>query len=151
MSPKNREVQAVIEENKVVFSSLRRSDIAHQFKAKMIQKGLKNVDVAERLGVSEANVSRWFSGSQNLSLDTLYAIADALQERLSVMLESKEQFCELLNLDEADFGPNWELPKDDSEFRQHTPDMSLYALTDAYPAANDGGFLIEEHARERFA
>lgn len=84
MSTKNETIQKSIEKNKKVFTALRRSDIVLQFKQCMVSKGVRSIDLAERLGVSEPNVSRWLKGDQNLKLDTLYLIADALEERLTL-------------------------------------------------------------------
>ena len=56
----------------------------------MAEKGLKSVDLAERLGVSEANISRWLRGNQNLSLDTMYKLADAVKEPLRVSIGHDE-------------------------------------------------------------
>lgn len=122
MNAKNLAVKARIEEDLEVFTALRRSSIAHQLKARMLQKDLKNVDVAGRLGVSEANVSRWFSGTQNLSLDTLYAISDALEETLTVSLKSCDEHWNLLKLDSEE-EQEWEVPptRDDRSF-----DLSCY-------------------------
>jgi transcriptional regulator with XRE-family HTH domain len=69
---------------------LRRSDIALQFRVQMLSKTVKNIDLAERIGVSEANVSRWLKGTQNLSLDTMYLLADALDEPLSIHVGPSE-------------------------------------------------------------
>lgn len=89
----NVEVRKTVERNGRLYSALRRSDIAMQFRQFMVSKGIRNVDLAERLGVSEANVSRWLKGNQNLSLDTLYQLSDALEEVLTLHLgEQVEPF-----------------------------------------------------------
>jgi transcriptional regulator with XRE-family HTH domain len=75
-----------IQDDTLVFRPARRSDIVMKIRLKMAEKGLRNVDIAERLGVSEANVSRWLRGSQNLSVDTIYLLADAVEEPLSIEL-----------------------------------------------------------------
>lgn len=90
MKSSNAEILKKIRENTPIFQGARRSDIAMQIRGKMAEKGLKNVDIAERLGVSEANVSRWLKGNQNLSLDTLYQLADAVSEPLNIMVGSLE-------------------------------------------------------------
>lgn len=69
-----------------VFQAARRSDVVMQVRSKMCEKGLKNIDLAERLGVSEANISRWLRGNQNLSIDTIYQLADALDEPVRIKL-----------------------------------------------------------------
>lgn len=82
MQTSNTELQQKIARQRKLLTPARRADIAIIFRARMVEKKLKNVDVAQRLGVSEANVSRWLRGDQNLSVDTLYAIGDALGEHL---------------------------------------------------------------------
>lgn len=43
-------------------------------------KGLKQKDLALRLGKKESEISRWMRGTYNFSLDKLMAIEDALGE-----------------------------------------------------------------------
>ena len=43
-------------------------------------KGLKQKDLALRLGKKESEISRWMRGTQNFTIDTLIAIEDALGE-----------------------------------------------------------------------
>jgi len=148
MSPKNREVQVSIQDNREVFSALRRSDIAYQLKARMLSKGLRSVDIAERLGVSEANVSRWFSGSQNLSLDTMYAIADALEERLCVLLRAKDEASTLIQLEDEILHRDWERQKGKGSL-PNLSNLSEYQFVADNPAANDG--FISEFKLERTA
>lgn len=90
MKPRNADVQKKIQADTPIFQAARRSDVVMQIRSQMIQRGLKNIDLAERLGVSEANVSRWLRGNQNLSLDTLYLLADALEEPLIVTIGLKQ-------------------------------------------------------------
>jgi len=90
MKSRNAEVHDRIFENTPIFQAARRSDIAMQIRSKMVEKGLKSVDLAERLGVSEANISRWLRGNQNLRLDTLYQLAEAIEERLRVTIGFEE-------------------------------------------------------------
>jgi len=85
----NIKIKNEIKENSDLFCSIRRSEIAHHFKSFMIKKGLKIADVAERLDVSAANISRMLNGKQNLTLDNIHALADALQERIIVAFESE--------------------------------------------------------------
>lgn len=99
MNKINSRIRAEIEENAELFTSIRRSDIAHHFKGCMVKKGLKVSDVAARLNVSSANVSRMLNGQQNLTLDKMHALADALQERLILALESNWQVADLLDID----------------------------------------------------
>lgn len=89
MKPRNADVQKKIQADTPIFQAARRSDVVMQIRSQMVERGLKNIDLAERLGVSEANVSRWLRGNQNLSLDTLYLLADALEEPLIVTIGLK--------------------------------------------------------------
>ena len=42
------------------------------------EKGLKQKDLALRLGKSEAEISKWMRGTHNFTIDTLVSIEDAL-------------------------------------------------------------------------
>ena len=42
------------------------------------EKGLKQKDLAQRLGKSEAEISKWMRGTHNFTIDTLVSIEDAL-------------------------------------------------------------------------
>jgi transcriptional regulator with XRE-family HTH domain len=52
----------------------------------MEQKGVKKVDLAERLGVTPGRVSQILSGDENLTLHTLAAVCVALGARLEAKL-----------------------------------------------------------------
>lgn len=84
MNKRNAELKKKIAINLAIFQAVRRSDVAMQIRTKMIEKGLRSVDLAERLGVSEANVSRWLRGNQNLGVDTMHLLADALEVPLKI-------------------------------------------------------------------
>lgn len=90
MKPRNADINKKILADTMIFRAARRSDVVMQVRNKMCEKGLKNVDLSERLGVSEANISRWLRGNQNLSLDTIYQLADALDEPLRIELGTAE-------------------------------------------------------------
>lgn len=89
MKQRNTETRKKIAADMPIFQAVRRSDFPMQIRSKMIEKGLKNIDLAERLGVSEANISRWLRGNQNLSIDTMYLLADAVEEALTLALGSQ--------------------------------------------------------------
>lgn len=89
MKISNLQIREKIQKNKKLFTVVRRADISLQFRAQMVEKGIRNLDIAERLGVSEANVSRWLRGNQNLSADTLYMLADAIDEKLTIFVGSR--------------------------------------------------------------
>ena len=42
------------------------------------EKGLKQKDLAQRLGKSESEISKWMRGTHNFTIDTLVSIEDAL-------------------------------------------------------------------------
>ncbi len=42
------------------------------------EKGLKQKDLAQRLGKSEAEISKWMRGTHNFTIDTLVSIEEAL-------------------------------------------------------------------------
>lgn len=90
MKNSNLELHQKISHLRTILTPARRAHIAFMFRAKMVELQLKNVDIACRLGVSEANVSRWLRGDQNLSLDTLHALSDALEANLGVTVHRSE-------------------------------------------------------------
>ena len=45
----------------------------------LVEKGLKQKDLAQRLGKSEAEISKWMRGTHNFTIDTLVSIEDALE------------------------------------------------------------------------
>lgn len=107
MRKRNAEIREAIDRNLKLFTALRRSDIAMQLRSKMVAKGVRSIDVAERLGVSEANVSRWLKGNQNLGIDTLYSLADAIEEPLTLLVgahELVENGCAPWTEEKADWG-----------------------------------------------
>ncbi|MDD6888747.1 MAG: helix-turn-helix transcriptional regulator [Bacteroidales bacterium] len=44
------------------------------------EKGMKQKDLAERLGKNESEISKWMRGTHNFTIDTLVSIEDALGE-----------------------------------------------------------------------
>jgi transcriptional regulator with XRE-family HTH domain len=110
MKNHNIEVRSKIEQNRKMLTSLRRADIVMQFRNQMVAKGIRNSDIAERLCVSEANVSRWLKGNQNLSLDTLYLLADAVEEPLTFVvgahqISAYESGTEISDRNRSDWAP----------------------------------------------
>lgn len=78
----NERVAEQIAEDMEIFGSTRRAAPVFEIRRLMIEKGIRNSDVAARLKVSEANVSRMLRGDQNLKIDTLYSLAGAIEESL---------------------------------------------------------------------
>ena len=94
----NFEIAKQIQEDAEVFSYSRRAAPVFEIKRIMMEKGLKNIDLAERLGVTEQNVSRWLKGDQNLKLDTLYLLADAIQEKFLIAFGEREKAFDLSDM-----------------------------------------------------
>ena len=88
---KNSEIAKEIAEKKALWSSARRAAPIQQIRRAMREKKVLNKDLSERLGVSEASISRLLSGSQNLQLDTLYMLADALDQQLVIAIEVQDE------------------------------------------------------------
>jgi transcriptional regulator with XRE-family HTH domain len=92
----NEKAAAYAEECREMYSAVRRSDFAMQVRVALARSGLRNVDLAQRLQVSEARISRLLKGGENVALETMYSVADALGEPLSVIL-GEVQAVETLN------------------------------------------------------
>ena len=54
------------------------------------EKGLKQKDLAERLGKSEAEISKWMRGTHNFTIDTLVSIEAALGAPILQVYHGKE-------------------------------------------------------------
>lgn len=134
MKPLNFEINKVIESRMAIFQAVRRSDFPMQIRAKMLEKGLKNIDIAERLMVSEANVSRWLRGNQNLSVDTLYQLADAIEEPLMLVLGSQAKKAEAENTE-------YERVDDDGETA--ATDLEITDLSERLGASTSSQNVIE--------
>ena len=61
--------------------------IGQQIRVARKAKGLTLKEVAQRLGVSETTVSKYEIGSQNLTIETLKKIADALGMEFGVFFK----------------------------------------------------------------
>lgn len=93
MSRKNEIVANEVSERKALWAFVRRAEPIQQVRRLMRQKDVLNKDMAERLGVTEAAVSRLLKGNQNIQIDTLYMLADALEEPLKIHLGDTESDC----------------------------------------------------------
>ena len=56
------------------------NEIGNRIREARVQAGLKQKELAEKIGVSESRVSQYEKGSQNPRIGTLLKIADALDE-----------------------------------------------------------------------
>ena len=45
----------------------------------LVQRNLRQKDLAQMLGKSEAEISKWMRGTHNFTIDTVVAIEEALQ------------------------------------------------------------------------
>ena len=54
------------------------------------EKGLKQKDLALRLGKSEAEISKWMRGTHNFTISTLVSIEDALDAPIIQVYHSHE-------------------------------------------------------------
>ena len=52
-------------------------------------KGMTQKDLAQRLGKTETEVSRWLSGTHNLTLSTISKVSVALGEEIVIIPERK--------------------------------------------------------------
>lgn len=81
---KNAEIAAQIQEDVELYGAVWRSSFVSNIKRMMQGKGLRNLDIAQRLSVTEANVSRMLRGDQNLKIDTMYSLSLAVEEIMTI-------------------------------------------------------------------
>lgn len=75
-------------------------DIVDRIHEILVAKGLKQKDLAEKLGKSEAEISKWMRGTHNFTIETISSIQDALGEKIiDIHREGvvKSMVCVLLN------------------------------------------------------
>ncbi|WP_075359862.1 helix-turn-helix domain-containing protein [Caballeronia sordidicola] len=65
---------------------LRRFAVAAQFKAAMLADGVSQQDLADALHKDAGQISRQLSGSANMTVDTMYELADALGKDLHIVV-----------------------------------------------------------------
>lgn len=122
MKQRNEQLREEIEESTAMFRAVRRLDVALQLRSKMAVNEIRAADIAQRLNVSEANVSRWLRGDQNLTLDTLYLLADAVEVELEIRLTSSAADDAKLNGFQAERVA-------DTKFAKQTPSCSATVLS----------------------
>lgn len=87
---------SIIEKRRRLVSPEARAKVALSFcivdriHAILEEKGLKQKDLAERLGKSEAEISKWMRGTHNFTIDTLVAIETALDAPILQVYHYKE-------------------------------------------------------------
>lgn len=67
----------------------KRQEIVSKLTQARLEKGLSQAQLAEMVGTQRSNICRIENGGQNLSLDLLIKITDALGKDVSVLLEGK--------------------------------------------------------------
>jgi transcriptional regulator with XRE-family HTH domain len=80
----NARIAELVSAEKMLWSGVRRAHVMQQVRKLMREKGLRNIDLAERLGIAVPSVSRMLRGRQNIEIDTLYRLADALEVPLQI-------------------------------------------------------------------
>ena len=66
--------------------------IANRIYEILESKGMSQKDLAKRLGKTETEVSRWLSGTHNLTLGTICKISAALEENIVSVTESAHNY-----------------------------------------------------------
>ena len=84
-------------------------DIRDKLKNRRKELGLTMLEVALKVGVSEATISRWESGDiANMRRDKIVALATALQVHPSFIMGEDEQICSAnINLTQPNISPNF--------------------------------------------
>ncbi|MFD1555400.1 helix-turn-helix domain-containing protein [Paraburkholderia silviterrae] len=90
MAKSNEEFAAKIKEKAAIWGAIRKLDPMLQLKTCMRNNNLRNIDIAERLCVSEANISRILKGRGNVTLHTLYMLADAAETELVISIKGSD-------------------------------------------------------------
>lgn len=65
-------------------------EIVDRIHAILEQKGLKQKDLALRLGKSESEISKWMRGTHNFTIDTLLSIEQALGDPIIAVYHNSE-------------------------------------------------------------
>ena len=68
-----------------------RLDVIGKYKACRKAKGMTQVQLASRTGISQPNITRFESGNYNPSLEMMVRIAYALDMKLEINLVEKDQ------------------------------------------------------------
>ena len=85
MENRRRQVNPEIRES--VDLSFRIVDRIHEI---LVEKGLKQKDLALLLGKKEAEISKWMRGTHNFTIDTLVTIERALQAPILQVIHQEE-------------------------------------------------------------
>ncbi|KWE77248.1 hypothetical protein WL78_00355 [Burkholderia ubonensis] len=142
----NAEVASMVAEHAELLTNLRRLDPITQVRSLMREKGLMSTDLAERMGVSKECISRWLKGNSNIQIDTLYKLADALEEPLTILFGSHEQIASKDRAEWAACVDSGEVAAEDGMtmlFSKYVTSGDLTSLRDNI-AANDDDITIEK-------
>ena len=85
MENRRRQVNPEIRES--VDMSFQIVDRIHEI---LVEKGLKQKDLALLLGKKEAEISKWMRGTHNFTIDTLVTIERALQAPILQVIHQEE-------------------------------------------------------------
>lgn len=85
MENRRRQVNPEIRES--VDLSFQIVDRIHEI---LVEKGLKQKDLALLLGKKEAEISKWMRGTHNFTIDTLVTIERALQAHILQVIHQEE-------------------------------------------------------------
>lgn len=75
----NYEIGRQVFENDLKFKQDRRKNIVDQLFQIMKSKHIRGTDVATRIDMADASVSRILAGGQNLTLDTMHKLANSVE------------------------------------------------------------------------
>ena len=68
-----------------------RQSVIQKLTQARLEKGLSQAQLARLIGTQRSNICRIESGAQNLSLDMMIRIAEALGKDLNILLEERNQ------------------------------------------------------------
>ena len=57
----------------------------------LVEKGMKQKDLALKLGKSEAEISKWMRGTHNFTIDTLVSIEEALDAPIILVYQPEKR------------------------------------------------------------
>jgi transcriptional regulator with XRE-family HTH domain len=83
----NEAIARAVDDIEALWSATRRAAVMQQIRRVMRVKGIKSVDLAERLRMHPQSVSRLLRGNQNVQINTLYRFADALEVPLTITFD----------------------------------------------------------------
>lgn len=64
--------------------------VARNIRAELVRAGMTQLDLATRVGLTRSALQRRLSGAQEIGVDELFAIAEALSVRPSALIAQSE-------------------------------------------------------------